>query len=220
MVIRIHTQSLGRPQTLSDSKGTWRSAIFRRPVDGPVELGFGGLAGDQVTDTRYHGDADKAVCCYFLSHYFCWNVEYSLAPESVLGPGAVGENWTLDPGTEEDVFIGDIYQAGTSRVQVSAPRFPCWKQERKLGLPSFLERTIATMRTGFYVRVLTPGAVAAGDALILESRPNPRLSVCEVNRSIHRSDDNGLATSLLKTPELAESWKRMVVSSRKSAERR
>ena len=41
MVIRIHRQSVGRPQTISDWKGRWRSAIFRRPV----EIGFGGLAG-------------------------------------------------------------------------------------------------------------------------------------------------------------------------------
>jgi MOSC domain-containing protein YiiM len=64
--------------------------------------------------------------------------------------------------TEADVCVGDVFVVGSARVQVSGPRYPCAKQERKLGLPDFLRRTMATRRTGFYLRVLTPGTVQAG----------------------------------------------------------
>ena len=82
-----------------------------------------------------------------------------------LGPGSVGENWTIEGGNENTVCVGDTYSIGSSEVQVSGPRGPCWKQERKLKLPGFLKRTIESLRTGFYVQVAQCGTVRAGDGL-------------------------------------------------------
>jgi MOSC domain-containing protein YiiM len=66
---QIHTISIGQPQTYSDERGTWRSAIYRTPVTGPIELRLRGLAGDQVADTDNHGSADQAICCHPIKHY-------------------------------------------------------------------------------------------------------------------------------------------------------
>lgn len=52
-------------------------------------------------------------------------------------------------------LTGDVYRTGTAIVQVSGPRMPCGKQERKLVLPGFLKRTTDSMRTGFYLRAQT-----------------------------------------------------------------
>jgi MOSC domain-containing protein YiiM len=209
-VIYIHTLLVGQPQQATDERGTWRSAIFRTPVAGPVALGLRGLAGDQVADTKNHGSPNQAVCCHPLAHYVYWNEVYGLAADAELAPGAVGENWTLDGATEEDVCIGDIFAVGSAWVQVAAPRYPCSKQERKVRLPGFLQQTMAARRTGWYLRVLTPGTVQAGDALALEARPNPAVSIRRVAENILGAFDAREAHELLAVPELAEGWRRII----------
>jgi Uncharacterized protein conserved in bacteria len=212
--IRIHTLLIGQPKTITDEKGAWESAIFRTPVTGPVTLGERGLGGDQVADTKHHGSPDQAVCCHALAHYAAWNAEFGLeGTDRALGPGAVGENWTLVGGLEDDVCVGDIYQVGTARVQVTGSRFPCWKQERKVGVPGFLKRTMETGRTGLYLRVLTPGTVTQGDELQLVERPHPALTLSRLNKSgLGRPAnlDPAEARELIAVPELAAGWKRIL----------
>jgi MOSC domain-containing protein YiiM len=203
----IHTLLIGQPQTHTDKKGEWTTAIYRNPVAGPVTLGLRGLDGDKVADTKHHGSKDQAVCVHPRAHFEHWSGVYSVA----LEPGAVGENWTLtgDGADESIVHIGDIYTVGTARVQVSQPRFPCSKQERKLGLKGFLKAVMATGKSGWYLRVLTPGVVEAGDVLTLESRPTHGLSVDDANRALLGKEINvALIERLLETPELAAVWKR------------
>ena len=211
-MITIQAIFVGQPQTITDEKGTWKSSIFRSPVNGPIELGMRGLAGDQSTDTANHGTPDQAVCCHFLDHYAFWNEAYGLVAPDALGPGAVGENWTLAGADEHDICIGDVYDVGTARVQVTAPRYPCSKQERKLKLRGFLKRTMETLRTGFYLRVLQPGVVQPGDELRLVERPQPDLSVQAVNADMHHTSDPAFARRLLDTPELAAGWKRIITA--------
>ncbi len=210
-MIQIHTLLVGQPQTIHDERGSWHSAIFRHPVTGPVALQLRGLEGDQVADTANHGSPDQAVCCHPLAHYAYWNEVYALSdPATMLGPGGVGENWTVSGALEQEVCIGDIFAVGNARVQVSAPRYPCTKQERKLQLPAFHRRTIETLRTGWYLRVLTPGLVQAGDSWKLEARPQPGLSVHRVNVHLHQHFDPALAEDLIAVPELAAGWKRIL----------
>ncbi|MGD2115307.1 MAG: MOSC domain-containing protein [Acidobacteriota bacterium] len=207
MTLRIHTQLVGLPREITDGRGTWRSAIFKDAVAGPVELGPRHLAGDGSEDRDSHGTPAKAVCCHPMAHYALWNEEYSLAgTDGELGPGSVGENWTVEGGTEEDVAIGDVFAVGSARVQVSAPRGPCWKQERRLGLDGFVRRTLETLRTGYYLRVLTPGVVRAGDELRLEERPHPELTVHAALACAHRRFDPELARRFLEAPELDPAW--------------
>jgi MOSC domain-containing protein YiiM len=176
-------------------------------VAGPVLLTAAGHAGDEVADKRHHGSADQAVCAHPLEHYAFWNAEYET---EVFGPATVGENWTLSEANEANTAIGDVYRVGRALVQVSAPRVPCSTQERKVGLPGFLRRSNETQRTGWYLRVLESGEVAAGDALELVSRPERAYSVADVNANFHGEFDRALAEELLLSPELAEGWKAML----------
>jgi MOSC domain-containing protein YiiM len=210
-MITIHTQLVGQPQTMTDARGTWRSAIYRTPVSEPIYLQPRGLAGDQVADTKHHGSRDQAVCCHPLVHYDFWNRFYQLnSPETQLGPGSVGENWTLTNITEADVAVGDIFQAGEATVQVSAPRYPCAKQERKLKLPNFFKEVMAVQRTGFYLRVLTPGMVQVGDELKLMERPNPSFTIQLINQNTLGKPNGELVQQLLELPTLADVWKEIL----------
>lgn len=206
---RIHTLQIGQPQTITDKRGTWHSAIFRTAVTTPVELSLRGLAGDQVADTENHGSVNQAVCCQPLEHYAFWNEFYANElGDRRIGAGGVGENWTVTDWNENDVCIGDVWNVGTAHVQVSAPRYPCTKQDRKLGLRHFQRNVVRTRRTGWYLRVVEPGTVQAGDTITLAERPQPALTVERVNYNIHTDDDDpAFTTSLLDVPELAEGWK-------------
>ena len=209
-MITIHTQLIGQPQTHSDARGTWQSAIYRKPTTQPLWLETRGLAGDQVADTKHHGSLDQAVCCHPLSHYDFWNNFYGLTEEARLGPGSVGENWTLTSCSEAEAAVGDIYEVGSAIVQVSAPRYPCLKQERKLELVDFLQNVLATMRTGFYLRVLTPGEVQVGNELRLIERPYPKFTIQLINQNTLGTPDEALVQQMLALPTLAEGWKRIL----------
>ena len=209
-MISIHSIFVGRPERIKDELGTWESSIFRQAVFGPVELNPRGIAGDQVTDTVNHGRPSQAVCVHPIEHYAYWNEQFNLTDANQqLGPGSVGENWTIDGGDESTVCVGDIYSIGSSEVQVSGPRGPCWKQERKLKLPGFLKRTIESLRTGFYVQVAQCGTVRPGDGWYLKSRPNPWLTVQAVNVCYYQRPEPEMVERILQTPEVAEGWKRM-----------
>jgi MOSC domain-containing protein YiiM len=209
-MISIHSIFVGRPERITDKDGTWESSIFRKAVFGTVELGPRGLVGDQVADPVHHGRPTQAVCVHPIEHYGYWNEQFGLeTPRQQLGPGSVGENWTIQGGNERTVCVGDIYSIGSSEVQVSGPRGPCWKQERKLKLRGFLKRTIESLRTGFYLQILQCGTVQAGDTWHLKSRPNPWLTVHAVNVCYYKTPAPEMVERILATPELAEGWKKM-----------
>ena len=79
----------------------------------------------------------------------------------------------------------------------------------KTGLPDLRERTLETLRLGFYLRVLTPGIVATGDDWMLEDRPQPRLSLRIVNACAHHELDRELAQLLVEAAELSVSWRQI-----------
>jgi MOSC domain-containing protein YiiM len=195
---------VGQARRFTDAQGTWHSAIDKSPLAGPVALEPGGLAGDAVADTRHHGSPDQAVCCLPAVHHAHWAARYGRA----FGPGAFGENWVLAGADEQQVCVGDVYGVGSARVQVSQPRVPCWKQSRRHGLAELHHQIAATLRTGFYVRVLAPGTLAPGDALELLERPHPGHTIAQLNACVHQgAGDAALLATLAALPELSAPWR-------------
>ncbi|HEY3331328.1 MAG TPA: MOSC domain-containing protein [Capsulimonadaceae bacterium] len=210
MLPRIHTLSIGTPKDYEDERGIWQSAIGRQSVSKPVYLDWGGHVGDKVADTKNHGSPDQAVCCHPLEHYHYWNERYGLSMETGLSPGAVGENWTIVGANEKSICIGSTYRVGDALVQVSGPRFPCSKQERKVKIPGFLQEVARTMRSGFYMRVLLPGEVEVGDALEVVDCPHPDVTVADANACIHEEIDPTVAERVLAAEELNDFWRRII----------
>jgi MOSC domain-containing protein YiiM len=202
--ITVHSIHIGQPRTINDERGRWRSSIFREPVEGPILLTEQGLVGDRVTDTRHHGSADQAVCCHPMDHYGHWAEIYGVD----LGAGGVGENWPLLHADEAQICIGDIFDVGSAQVQVTSPRVPCNTQQRKVKLDNWVNATIDALRTGFYLRVLTPGTVQAGDALALVERLYPDATIWAVNNCRYHHFDPDFAARLATMPELMASWRK------------
>lgn len=184
----------------------WTTGFWKQPVVGLVRLGVTNLEGDGQADLVHHGGPDKAVLAYSADHYVAWRGELGL-PD--LPFGAFGENFTIEGLTEADVCLGDTWIVGNeTRVQVSQPRQPCWKLARRWRIKDLALQVQETGRTGWYLRVLTEGVVAAGMPLRLVARPHPAWPVARANRVMHRDkDDLRSAAALAAVPTLAASWK-------------
>jgi MOSC domain-containing protein YiiM len=157
---------IGKPKSYTDDQGTWETAFFKEPVQGPLFLGELGLDGDGVANTAHHGGSEQAVLLYSADHYTCWQVDLG----KDLPYGAFAENLTIRGMDESSVHIGDVLQIGTVELQVTQPRIPCWKISRRWNLPDLTKQVTQTYRTGWYCRVLKQGKIEAGLSVKLLSR--------------------------------------------------
>lgn len=196
----------GMPRTVDEpGKEPWTTGIFKQTVDGPVRLSQANLAGDGQADLVHHGGPDKAVNVYPMAHLRHWEQVLGIGP---LSAGAFGENFSTVGALESDICIGDVYRVGTARVQVSQPRQPCWKLARRWQRPDLAFQVQHSGRTGWYLRVLQEGEVAAGNRFELQERPHPEWSVAAANSVMHRrKDDRDAARALAACAALAGSWR-------------
>ncbi len=183
------------------------TGFFKQPVIGPRLLGHLGFEGDQQADLKNHGGPDKAALVYAWEHYAYWS---GLVGQD-LGPAFMGENLTVEGLTEETVCIGDVYRLGEALVQVSQPRVPCYKVNIRSGRPDMLQLAMDALFTGYYLRVLEEGRVAAGDRFTLVRRPAGAPTVAWANQIRHRGKDNVAGLQRLLAAEgLAEAWREPV----------
>jgi len=190
-------------------RGEDRSAIAKRPANGPVLAGPLGLEGDEQADLSVHGGVDKAIHHYPHDHYQAWTAE--LDGHALLSaPGAFGENVTTTGLTEEAVCIGDRFRLGAALVEVSQGRQPCWKIDHRFGRKGVTARVITSGRCGWYYRVIARGMVGEGDTLELVERPHPEWTVSRVFDLLiggrHKTEPAAVA-ALADLPVLAEAWR-------------
>ena len=153
------------------------SAIVKSPVAGRRRLSETGLAGDTQADRRAHGGDGKALHHFPAEHYARLATAFPDAQH--LGPGGLGENISTRGLTEADVCIGDVFRIGGARIQVSQPRTPCWKIDRRSGSEGVAAFIAAHGLAGWYYRVLEEGEIAAGDWLEHLERPANAVSLAE-----------------------------------------
>lgn len=155
----------GQPQEVAlRNGGNLRTSMLKTLVDGAIEVGPRALAGDACADLEHHGKPDQALCLYPASHWPGLRDETGLD----FGPGAFGENLSIDGLDEHSVRVGSIWRWGTARMQVSFVRQPCSNLGGIYELPGLPKLLAQTARLGWYCRVLTPGEAAAGMPLELE----------------------------------------------------
>lgn len=184
------------------------SGIFKTALVGRVEIEEGGIIGDEQGDKKYHGGRDKAIHHYALDHYAIWKVELWGRADCFVKPGAFGENLATLGMTEASVCVGDVYRAGTARLQVSQARQPCWKLNVRFDTPDMAYRVQSTGRTGWYYRVLESGKVQAGDELALVERPNASWPLDKLLHYMYVDTLNREALlQISHMPFLTQSWR-------------
>jgi MOSC domain-containing protein YiiM len=208
-MIRLLELRVGQPQQLGDPhasdplKKPWRSAIYKELVMGPAWLTTEGLAGDAVADKKHHGGPDQAILAYGASQYARWKADGVDAE-----PGAFGENLLIDEITDQDVCVGDIFDLGDVRIQVSQPRVPCGTLARRFGRGDIVKRVWETARGGWYLRVLREGYVEVGRTLALADRPHPEWTIQRALHARWRMDVNpSEALALAALPALSTHWR-------------
>jgi MOSC domain-containing protein YiiM len=195
---------VGLPRTI-EGEPPWLTSIYKVAVQGPVWLRREHLEGDRQADPRVHGGVDKAVCVYPIEHFERWRIELGL-PE--LASGAFGENFSVAGQSESTVCIGDTYRVGSAVVQVSQPRGPCWKVARRWSRGDLARRIRESGRTGWYLRVVAPGLVMAGDRFERLERPFAEWTIQRVNDlSYDRDAAVEDLRALAACPLLAPSWR-------------
>lgn len=184
------------------------SAIDKRVRAGRIGVTREGVSGDEQGDLRIHGGPDKAVHCYAWSHHATWQRELPGVP-LFDQPGAFGENFCIEGLDEASVCLGDQWACGSAVFEVSQGRQPCWKLNDRFGVPDMSRRVQDSLRAGWYLRVLAPGEVAAGDAITLIARPYPNGTLAHLLGAIRdQCCDRALLTQLLQLP-LPASWRRL-----------
>lgn len=160
--------TLGDPQSADPLDQPYTTAYFKKPVSEPLRLIETGFERDGHADLRVHGGLEKAVYCYPAAHYPAWRVDLNIPG---MAYGDWGENLTLEGATELGVCIGDVYACGEARLQVSQPRRPCYKMDRRWHRPDIQAHFERSGRVGWYMRVLRGGEIQAGQRLELVERP-------------------------------------------------
>ena len=204
MAARVRSVLVGRVKAL----GSTVSGIAKRPVSGPRRVEDLGLSGDEQADLRVHGGPDKAVLCYAWSHYEPWR---DVFPDQPLldAPGAFGENLCIDGLDEHVVCIGDRWRIGSALLTVTQGRQPCFKLNLRFGVPDMAARVQACGRTGWYLRVLEPGWIEAGDPCELVDRPHPAHSVASVLALIRDRETRPDRLEPVLALPLPASWRRL-----------
>lgn len=200
--MKVVSVQIGRAEPHPGDK-TKVSGIFKRPVDS-IDVGYAGVEADTVVDTRHHGGPDKAVCCYSTTGYDHWRSVY---PAVEWGPGTFGENLTFEGLDEASLQVGDRLRIGQAVVQVSQPRGPCGKLAAKVGIPDFVKVCCQHGATGWYLRVLQPGTIRAGDEIERLATHPDRMTIAEANRIFYARNDAADLARLLAVDALSLAWR-------------
>ena len=82
-----------------------KTGIFKKPQSHRVQVGSQGIEGDFICNRKHHGGKDQAIYAYSTEDYAFW----SRSLNSLLGPGAFGENLTVSGIDFSALCIAIIY---------------------------------------------------------------------------------------------------------------
>jgi len=161
----------------STAKRVGITGIDKRSVDRPVAVRppgpkttglHSGLVGDQIFDIEHHGGDDQTVYAYAREDYDWWEARLGRTLPSEI----FGDNLTTEGVDVNGAVIGESWRVGDSLVLEPAfARIPCTTFQAKMAEPHWIKTFTRENRTGAYLRVVEPGYVKAGDAIVVAGRP-------------------------------------------------
>ncbi len=161
----------GRVLQVSVSPG----GVPKLPVEGPVRVGAFGLEGDAHSEPRVHGGPHRAVCLFAIEA-----IRRVAAEGHPIFPGSCGENLTTEGVELSTLPVGTRLEIGDQLVlELASPDGPCSTIRGSFADERFARISILTNPTDsrMYARVLTEGAVHAGDPIrVLEPAADSRAS--------------------------------------------
>jgi len=185
-----------------DHRGTAaQSAIWKTPVSGRVTAKGVNLGGDDQADRKAHGGPHKAVYAYAIEDARWWGEQLGRSLEYA----EFGQNLDVEGIDVTGAVVGERWEVGTTVLEVSEPRIPCWRLAVRMGDDQFPRRFTEAGRPGTYLRIVQEGDVGAGDEIRVVERPNHGLTIGDVFRIFTR--DRGELRRLVEVPQISPEWK-------------
>jgi MOSC domain-containing protein YiiM len=198
---KVLSVNVGLPREFEYHRHPARSAIWKSPVDGRVAARGFNLAGDDQADREAHGGPDKAVYAYAAEDLAWWAQQIGRP----LQYGEMGENLTTEGIAVNEALVGERWVIGTTVLEVSEPRVPCWRLGVRMNDKLFPRRFTEALRPGALLRIIVEGDVGAGDEIQIIERPDHDLTIRDVLR-IYAFDRQEVGR-LLTIPRMSESWR-------------
>jgi ferredoxin-NADP reductase/MOSC domain-containing protein YiiM len=197
--------NVGRPQHVAWGDRTVETSIWKRPVEGRIQVWKLNLAGDEQADKVGHGGEHRAVMVYQLESYRYWEKFLDRPP---FPYGQFGENLTIEGLSDSYVCVGDQYRIGGALFEVTQPRVTCFKVGIKLGHPQMPALLVAHRRPGFYFRVLEEGEIGAGDLIVKIADGPERMSVADIDSLLYtRPRPREALAKAARIPALSKGWR-------------
>ena len=195
---------VGQPTVIGMSRGKpVVSGIAKRPVtESSVFVGRTNIAGDGQADRVNHGGPDKAVYAYPAEHLGAWKTERGYSD----GPAMFGENISIVGVLEDEARIGDVWRWGDALLQISQPRWPCYKLALHRDDPKLLKAFVASDRCGWYLRVLEHGEAPVGGDIELAERHPAGVTVRDAFRAARKVATPELFQRVRALDVLASTW--------------
>lgn len=191
------------------SYDNWKSASVKEAIDTSLWASKLGFVGDEVADTLHHGGIEKAIFANSYENYENWAKFLGL---STIPFGALAENLTISNLHESNVCLGDIHKIGSTLLQVSQPRKPCWKISKRWDNKKFTSEIYSSGLTGWYYRVLEEGFVKSGDEVEVVLHDEAKISILEANRAFANPIENrAILEKIAGILSIAESYKASVL---------
>jgi ferredoxin-NADP reductase/MOSC domain-containing protein YiiM len=196
--------NVGMPQDVTWHGKTVRTAVWKHPVTGPRMARRLNIDGDGQGDLAGHGGEQRAVFVYQLESYRYWQDQLG---RSDFGYGQFGENFTVQGLADDEVCIGDRYRIGGAVFEVTQPRVTCYRVGIRLDDPRIPALLVSHHRPGFYFRVLTEGAVQAGDEITKLSSGPEGMTVAEIDALLYLPGHaRQQVLRALRIPALSAGW--------------
>ena len=198
---RVVSVNVGRPRVVEWHGRAVESGIWKEPVTGRVAVRGVNVEGDGQADRRVHGGRDKAVYAYALEDYAWWAERLGRD----LEPGTFGENLTVEGVDLGAVVIGTRWNVADVVLEVSEPRLPCFKLGMRMGDAGFVDEFERAERFGTYLRIVAEGTLGAGDAIDVDERDRPGITIHELGTA-YRHPSRQFLERLLAEPVIGDSW--------------
>lgn len=203
--MRLLSVNVGLPQNIAWRGRTVHTAVWKQPVQGRRMVRRLNIEGDGQGDLVGHGGEQRAVFVYQLEAYHYW--EARLRRNNFIY-GEVGENFTIEGLSDDDVCIGDRYRIGNALFEVTQPRVTCYRVGIRMDEPRMAALLTASGKPGFYFRVLEEGAVGAGDEIVKVAAGPERMTVAATNALLYQpGHPAGELKRVLGVSALSPGWR-------------
>jgi MOSC domain-containing protein YiiM len=203
---KVVSVNVGAPRTVKYGRRIVSTAIWKRPVGGRVAVRGVNIAGDDQADRSVHGGVDKAVYAYSREDYEWWAGELA---SDVPQAGTFGENLTVSGLDLNAAEVGERWRVGSALLEVSEPRFPCFKLGIRMDDPKFLKRFAAARRPGLYLRIVEEGDLGAGDDVEVIDRPGHGVTIGLFTEAY--LGDRSRLIELLAADALSATWRAWIL---------